>query len=271
MLAAKSHKPKLLPKTDLCLSIAQPTTKLYGETEVENRYLKYFHHETTSGFQSAYDWTLWNRIMLQGCHHEPFIRYAVVAIGALHKSLRTLSSTGQEPHAKDTDPMARLHREFAYLTYGKALNKMQQAINTGSNHGPRQGLITCLLIVCFESHTGNRYKALTHARYGLQILQQWAFQCKQKTAQERKLTAGSPNPIDVEDEIVEAFRNLDIQITTVNDGRKVEEHKQSMEQDSPIVKVMPNYFGSLETARTYWNVVMRRTCHFMATVRTALV
>jgi hypothetical protein len=205
--------------------------------------------------------------MLQGCYHESFIRYAVVAIGALHKSLRTLSSTGQEPNAKDIDPMARLHREFAYLTYGKALKKMQRAIDIGSDHGPRQGLITCLLIVCFESHTGNRYKALTHARYGLQILQQWTSQCKQENAPGTNSTVVSPNPIQVENEIVEAFRNLDIQITTVNDDRKVEEHKQSIDQDSSIVNSMPDCFESLDTARKYWNVVMRRTCHFMATVR----
>ncbi|KAF2789040.1 hypothetical protein K505DRAFT_393361, partial [Melanomma pulvis-pyrius CBS 109.77] len=243
----------------------QPTTILPGETEVENRYLRYFHHETTSGFQSAYDWTLWNRLVLQGCHHEPFIRYAVVAIGALHKSLRTLSSTGREPRTKDNEPMAKLHREFAYLTYGKALKKMQQAIDTGVDHGPRHALIACLLIVCFEGHIGNRYKALTHAKYGLQILQQWTSHGKQKISQRGKPTVVSPSPMEVEDEIVEAFRNLDIQITTVNDGRAVEEHEQEMEQDSSIVNSMPDCFDSLDKARIYWNIIMRRSCHFMAT------
>jgi hypothetical protein len=203
--------------------------------------------------------------MLQGCHHEPFIRYAVVAIGALHKSLRTLSSTGREPSMNDTDPMAKLHREFAYLTYGKALKKMQQAIDSGADHGPRLALITCLLIVSFESHIGNRYKAVTHAKYGLQLLQQWTSQCKQISAQEEKSTAVSPKSNDVEDEIVEAFRNLDIQITTMKDDRKAEEHKQSMDQDLSIVKQMPNCFESLDLARKYWTIVMRRSCHFLAT------
>ncbi|KAF2261424.1 hypothetical protein CC78DRAFT_619475 [Lojkania enalia] len=258
----KKSKP-ILPKLDGVAQLLslQPTGILPNETEIENRYLRYFHQETTSGFQSAWDWTLWNRLVLQGCHREAFVRYAVVAIGALHKSLRASSSTGQELPADMADPMAKLHREFAYLTYGKALKKMQVAIDT--NSGPRLALIACLLVVCFESHTGNRYKAMLHASYGLQILQHWTSQ--NRLQYDNKPSVVSPSPLDVEDEIVEAFRNLDIQIITVSDRRTLETHEGLMGQDSSIIGSMPHGFSSLDQARSYWNLIMRRTCHFIAT------
>jgi hypothetical protein len=231
------------------LSTARPTAILPGETEVENRYLRYFHEETTGGFQSAWDWTLWNRLMLQGCHHEPFIRDAVIAIGALHKSLRTLSSAAQTLDAGTAQPMAKLHREFAYRKYGTALKKMQLAIDAGS--GLRHALIACLLIVCFESHTGNRYKALVHATYGLNIL-------RQRTSV----------PIGVEEDITDAFRNLDIQITTISDARTPELHESLLSEDSAMARLMPDHFRDLDEAKRYWSIIMRRGCHFMATTWT---
>jgi hypothetical protein len=257
----RNARSLLLPKLDgITPSTIRLTAILPGETEVENRYMQYFRQETTSGFQSAWDWTLWNRLMLQGCHHESYMRYAVVAIGALHKSLRTWSTNGQEPNTANSESMAKLHREFAYLTYGKALKRMQLVID--ANLGPRHALIACLLVVCFETHTGNRYKALKHAKHGLEILQEWMNQhkfCREDAS------IKSPSTTDVEDEIVEAFRSLDIQVSTISDNRTVEVHEKFIENDSPIVKAIPNEFASLDEAKGYWNVIMRRTYHFLAT------
>ncbi|KAF2109561.1 hypothetical protein BDV96DRAFT_585793 [Lophiotrema nucula] len=262
----RSIRRIILPKSSSLArpTISGPSSVLPGETEVENRYLRYFHQETTSGFQSAWDWTLWNRLVMQGCHNEPFIRYAVVAIGALHKSLRTLSPTGQKPQpSHDAEAMAKLHREFAYLTYGKSIKKMQIAIDASADYGPRYALIACLLIVCFESHTGNRYKAITHTQYGLQILQQWNSQSK--VSRRETTSAESPKPMDVEDDIIEAFRNLDIQTITCTDHRSLQDHERMMKDDDLVVHSMCSHFENLDTARIYWNVIMRRSVHFLAT------
>ncbi|KAF2639838.1 hypothetical protein P280DRAFT_50710 [Massarina eburnea CBS 473.64] len=237
-------RPEVVPNVTQ-LTTTQPSALLLGETEVEHRYLRYFQHETTSGFESAWDWTIWNRLVLQGVHHEDFIRQAVVAIGALHKSLRTQSSTGKGSVGDESDYMAKLHREFAYRTYGKALKNMQRAVD--GNDG-RAALLACLLVVCFESHTGNRYKALSHAKYGLQILHQWTDRLK-----------------SVEEEIVDAFKNLDIQITTINDHRTPESHRELIAEDLPFVQSMPTQFGCLDEVKRYWSAIFRRSCHFLAT------
>ncbi|KAF2650214.1 hypothetical protein K491DRAFT_683196 [Lophiostoma macrostomum CBS 122681] len=251
----------LLPKSNgtIQLSTVQPSSVLPGETDIENRYLQYFHDETTSGFQSVWDWTLWNRLVLQGCRHEPFVRYAVVAIGALHKSLRM----GRDGYGgfEITEPIAKLHREFAYLTYGKAIKHMQNAIVTDS--GPRYALIACLLIILFESHIGNRYKALAHAEHGLRILQQSKDQ--RTAAKEEASSAPSLPSSTLEDEIVQAFRSLDIQITTVSDSRTASAHTRAIAEDTISIKGMPTLFRSLHEARHYWSILLHQTFHFLST------
>jgi hypothetical protein len=142
--------------------------------------------------------------------------------------------------------MEELHRQFAYRTYGKALRKMQLAIDAGA--GPRLALIACLLVVCFESHTGDRYKAVSHAQHGLQVLQQW-----------RGLSSS------IEDEITDAFRNLDIQIITVSDIRTLDTHQKLLEADTALANSMPRCFQTLDEAKHYWHVIARRSCHFIAT------
>lgn len=230
----------LLPKhNDIgSLTITRPTATLPGETDMENQYLRYFQKETTSGFQSVWDWSVWNRLMLQGCHQESFIRDAVVAIGALHKSLHT--------DAKNTEELAQLQKRFAYQVYGRALRRIQNVIDKGS--GPRDALIACLLIVCFENHSGDRYQATYHAQHGLRIYNQ----------------LGTRSSL-VEDEIADAFRNLDITITTVYDGRTVEAHQKLLDEDGPAAASMPLVFANLHEAKRYWHVIMRRCCHFIPT------
>ncbi|KAK3214758.1 hypothetical protein GRF29_19g1177605 [Pseudopithomyces chartarum] len=244
-IGGRKAKRVLLPKREealLGLTSFRPSATLLGETDVENRYLRYFQQETTSGFQSAWDWSVWNRLMLQASHQEAFIRDAVIAIGALHKSLRTASSTGSDQ--EHTDQLAQLQRQFAYRTYGRALKRIQQAIDEGSD--PQDALMACLLIVCFESHSGDRYKAMLHAQHGLRIYHQM-----------------KNRPYQVEDEIVDAFHNLDIQISTCHDGRTIETHKQLLDQDNVLAASMPLAFTNLQEAKRYWQIVMRRCCHFI--------
>jgi hypothetical protein len=174
------------------------------------------------------------------------VRNAVVAIGALHKSLRITSPAGQSANPDAAESLAKLHSEYAYRTFGKALKKMQLAIDAGA--GPRLALIACLLVVCFESHTGNRYKALVHAEHGLKIMQQ----CGSRSAQ-------------VEDEIADAFKNLDIQLATVGDRRTPESHWRELDASAFLVDEMPLSFATLQDAKHYWHIVMRRSTHFIAT------
>jgi len=242
----------LLPKVNgtvtlASLSTSRPSGTLPGETEVENRYLRVFQEETTSGFQSAWDWAVWNRLMLQGCHHEGFIRDAVVAIGAIRKSMSTLYLPDGTT-TTNAQELARLQREFAYHRYGKALKNIQKVIHAGASR--RLALIACLLIVCFENLVGHRYNSSCHAQYGLKIYSQ-----AQEAASSQSL---------IEEEIIEALRNLDIQITTINDARMTSIHTHMLEKDRPMVESMPRVFSSLDEAKRYWQVTMCRCVHYLA-------
>jgi len=47
----------------------------------------------------AWGWYLWNQLMPQNSHHEPFIWHSIISIGALLKSHEVAYSAGVYPHA----------------------------------------------------------------------------------------------------------------------------------------------------------------------------
>jgi len=64
---------------------------------------------------------------------------------------------------------------------------------------------------------------------------------------------------------VDAFRHLDIVMTTISDDRTVESHEVLLEEDTPMAQSMPRRFTTLDEAKLYWSIVVRRAFHFMGT------
>lgn len=207
------------------------------------------------------DWSIWNNVVLQLTHLEPFIHDSVVAIGALSKSLEidrcflksTMSDSVQSKKAK-------MHREFALLKYGKAIKAMQSVLVRAEL---RQVLVACLLVYSFEILLNNRYLALSHVVSGHRLLRGWRAGTVQGKAGNRRLL--SPDPTKVDDEIFEAFERMDLQIMTICDVRPVELHLEEIREGLPLVQQMPSTFNDLREARGYLLVVMRRCYHFLAT------
>jgi len=73
----------------------------------------------------------------------------------------------------------------------------------------------------------------------------------------------SPAPGTVEDEIVQAFARLDIQILTFIDVRTVEEHAEMIDEGQETIEKMPTQFSFLQEARIYLELTLRRAMHFM--------
>jgi hypothetical protein len=217
-----SASRSLLPrKNDVSdLSLVRPSSLLLNESEIEHRYIQHFQNQTTSGFSLNFDNSLWNRLVLQICRHEPFVRHAVVAIGAISKSIQ-IESSMDRPYelvgtTKHENEMANLHRKFAFLEYSKSLKEMKVIISN-SDLSPRQALLASLLSFCFENFIGNRPVALYHAQAGHQILQIWLSEHPHNLS--HTVGISSPAPHVVEDELVYAFNRLDLQIVTIADAR----------------------------------------------------
>jgi hypothetical protein len=202
---------------------------------------------------------------MQACHGEMFVREAVVAISA-SRVARSGKARMWNGGGTQSAIVAR-HREIALVQYGKAIRSMKNDLG-GENSNPRKVLIACLLVCCLEVMWGNSFNALAHARSGLQLLRGWVEKNPNKRGD--RVGIHSPEPAVVEDEIVQAFARLDIQMLTFIDVRTAEEHAEMIDEGAETVEKMPTQFSFLEEARIYFELISRRAMHFMQVAVRAL-
>jgi hypothetical protein len=88
---------------------------------------------------------------------------------------------------------------------------------------PRQILVACLLVFCFEIILNNRYLALHHITTGHRMLQEWLSKHHRATLIDCALR--SPVSTTIDDELLDAFEHLDLQISTIYEVRPNEMHQ----------------------------------------------
>ena len=69
----------------------------------------------------------------------------------------------------------------------------------------------------------------------------------------------------IEDELVQAFGRLDLQVMAYVDPRPASDHERLMREGELTILHMPAIFTSVNEARLYWELVQRRSSHFIAT------
>ncbi|RDW58271.1 hypothetical protein BP5796_12201 [Coleophoma crateriformis] len=74
----------------------------------------------------------------------------------------------------------------------------------------------------------------------------------------------------VEDEIVEAFQSLDIQIIGLKDGLSTACHEETTENHDITIASLPTSFSNVRDAQIYLTHIVRRSYHFIGTVLTYL-
>ncbi|KAN0113266.1 hypothetical protein V8E51_006217 [Hyaloscypha variabilis] len=263
VLKPKASRPSpQLQNTASSLRFMAPSSIYLGESEIDNRYFRHFQQTAAMGLDGAWGWYLWNQVMLQNSHQESFIWHSIIAIGALLKSHDTAYSMGMHPHSVIVPEKAKLHRDFAMLKYDKAVKLLHKAVCAGTAN-PRQALFGCIFIVSFEMLVGNRPLAIKHAQSGILMLQEWRAQ-KTFALGKTQSPLLSPAPLTIEDEIVEAIQNLDIQITTLMDDHSLARHAEVMNDYRITIATLPTAFASIREAQIYLNLVVRRICHFIA-------
>ncbi len=132
-------------RTHSPLTFMQPINKL--STDRERRCFKFFQDHTVTqldGFFNSPFWQQMSRLLLQTAYHEPAVRHAAVALGALHEGFEL----GYQPNlgvAKEED--------FAVQQYVKALGYLVEPIQKRGKQAADVALVTCILFVCFEVST----------------------------------------------------------------------------------------------------------------------
>jgi hypothetical protein len=96
------------------------------------------------------------------------------------------------------------------------------------------------------------------------LLQSW------EAANSRQIQYSSPpDDDDIEEELIHAFRRLDLQVMTVVDDRPKGLHHIAKTLASDVLSSMPLVFTSIREAHNYWEIVMRRGSHFLHSVSTS--
>ena len=192
--------------------------------------------------------------MVQACETEPSIRHAVIAIGALNLTA---------PLPRPESSVGTLKHNFAYRQYSKALCLLRRDV-AGGVCDLRTTLIACLLFYCFESFHGYHELAISQIYSGLKLIREWTTSYyKPDDSGKQRTRIGSEDPYTVEDDILRAFGNLEIQVMTYADGQSREAHEHYRHIGQEAIDDMPPVFGSLQEARTVLELVIRRSMHWL--------
>jgi hypothetical protein len=184
--------------------------------------------------------------MVQACERNRAVRQGIIAIAALDITSRL---THDRTRHGGTDP--RTHYQFALQEYSLAIRAMQKETRKGELDLATT-LITCLVIICFETFHGSRDNALNQISTGLLMISQSA---KKETSHSTRLVEGLPSSLlaNIDDELIRAFVRLDLQAMSFATNLQGGLPRPAFRKGSPLTSLrdMPARFQSLTEARHY--------------------
>jgi hypothetical protein len=178
----------------------------FGFTAQEGQYFQVFRTHTANELSGFFDSEFWTRSVLQESHSQASILHAVVALGALYKTLEKASESppgspeNAGPLPYDTAPS---HYNFALQQYGKALARLREAIGNNETRSQRTVLISVVLFTCFQSFIGDHKAAIMQIQHGLSLLEERRQDSRQPLIRRKDDV--------VEEELVQMFTRLAIQ------------------------------------------------------------
>lgn len=129
---------------------------------LEKRYFQFFRQKTAVSTNRLMNSRFWDRIVLQMCHAEPAVKYAVLALSSLHQ-------VSEERHQPD---VAIRHQQYADQNYQRAISAAQKLLNSSTPEDIDRILIACLVLTCHDNVRGNYLASQMHTGSGRAILAQ---------------------------------------------------------------------------------------------------
>ncbi|PHH88326.1 hypothetical protein CDD83_7680 [Cordyceps sp. RAO-2017] len=184
-------------------TIYQPSNGLPLRSS-EGLYFDLFRRQTASELSGYFNSTFWAQRVLQECHSESAIRHAVVALGALYKTLEQSCQPAWAAGAGKLSQMesVKLHWQVAVKQYSEACHAM--VLLHGENlRNHRTRLMASVLLSCFDSFIGDHKQAIHQIQTGLGLLER---------LQDCHPQYRSPSPDGyIEEDLVVIFTRLAIQ------------------------------------------------------------
>ncbi|KAJ4856207.1 fungal zn(2)-Cys(6) binuclear cluster domain-containing protein [Trichoderma breve] len=174
----------------------------------ESLYFDLFRVQTASELSGYFDSTFWTQRVLQECHFEPSIRHAVVALGALYKTLEQSCEPDSTPLP---GAMSRLdsvmcHWQVAVRKYSEACNAMLH-LSGNKLATNKTRLMASVLLACFDSFIGDHRQAIVQIQTGLGLLARIQYDRTQAPQSNER----------VEEDLLIIFTRLAIQAKSLQD------------------------------------------------------
>jgi hypothetical protein len=151
--------------TDTALGLPPKSIPLpWNEDHQIQRSLQFFIYHSAPQLAGYFDSRFWQQMMLHSGSQSPAVKHAIAAIGALHERLLT------GPDNKDSGSPRK--RGFA-LECNQSIQHLMKPTN-GEQSDLRLLLATCILFTCFEAMQGHCEQAMSHAKQGHALLDQYA-------------------------------------------------------------------------------------------------
>ncbi len=124
-------------------SPALPPSTILFDNEQEHRSFNFFCHNTVPQLGGVFASEFWERLVLQTTHHEPCIRHAAVALGAVHELFQNHDDvTGIYDDEEQT--------QFAIQQYSKSIGYLVKPMSVGGKQAADVTLMNCILFILFE-------------------------------------------------------------------------------------------------------------------------
>lgn len=250
--------PKLSPPSNTATPIMYNPQPHFANCD-EYRYFKIFCDNTAPNLAEYLDSALWNTIVLQASEQESFIKHAIVALGALDKTVEVSRTLHGPQVCSGTSHTS--HYQAAFQQYGKCIKGIRKACEE-RRQSKRMILIACLLAVCFEYFDGNIDPAIAHIRSGIRLINDWAYGIMHLASIDQQQQHFLPGIL--EDELVCVFSRLEVDVFTWYDTDKVVMHKELAQMAMDIVRAIPtDGFTNIQSARKYFDILLREVDWFI--------
>lgn len=176
-------------------------------SQAEGLYFKLFQTQTANELSGFFDGVFWSQSVLRECHSEAAIRHAVVALGALYK---TLEKTTESPPTSPSGGLYENNRDGALRHWEVALSQYSKACAASlalvDDDAPSQRtrLMASVLLACFDSFIGDHKQAIIQIQNGLRLLDR-------VRTEHRRSRGASTSSEPIEDELTQMFARLAIQ------------------------------------------------------------
>lgn len=224
-------------------------------------------------------------MILQACASEQTIREICIAISALDLTLtvgsrrngfakqwitsKRLPPPGLENNhslsksSPQEQAISTSHHWFALEQYGRAIRRMRENVSTGQQ-SIRTTLVACIVTTCFEVIHGSHDAASAQLQSGIILYQDWKD--RQPNASSHTMGFSSPAPNVVDDFLSQTFGRMELQTMSFTDKRSVECHQKLLLEGVTTTHRMPAEFTTVEEARIYLDLIMRRLLHYVGSV-----